>query len=201
MKLSVLICSIPEREHLLSPLLMQLNSRHRYSQPDIVEIIVDKRGKEISVGKKRQSLLEKAAGEWIVFFDDDDWPHENYLQWIVDAITNNPDIDCIGIRGYMTTNGKNRETWCHRLGYEIAGGHHILRDYGYNYIRPIIHFNPVKRELALKAGFTDMRYGEDMDYAKRLNPFLTKEFFIDQDLFHYRVSTAVPHNEKYGITK
>jgi glycosyltransferase involved in cell wall biosynthesis len=201
MKLSVLICSIPERAHLLDPLLMQFRSRHNYNKPGVVEIIVDKRGKEISIGKKRQSLAEKATGQFSVYFDDDDWPHENYLKWIVDAIDSVPDIDCIGIRGYMTTNGKNRETWCHRLGFPIEGGIAVMEKYGYNYVRPIIHFNPVRTDLMLKAGFRDMRYGEDMDYASRLNPLLTKEYFIDQDLFHYRFSTAVPHKEKYGITK
>lgn len=201
MKLSILICSIPERWHLISPL-MKAFARNPYKEYDpIVQIVIDNRGKEVSIGSKRQALLETAEGEWIVFFDDDDWPEDHYVDSIMEAIRNHPGIDCIGIRGYMTTNGKNRKTWCHRLGYEIKGDGVNPTESGYDFMRPIIHFNPVKRELALKAGFSDMRYGEDMDYAKRLNPLLTKEYFIDKDLFHYRYSSEIPFKEKYGITE
>ena len=163
-----------------------------------VEILVDDRPKlTVSIGKKRQSLLENAKGEWIVFFDDDDLPNEFYVKYIMDAIVNHQDIDCIGIRGKMTTDGVKPQTWCHRLGFPIFGDGKKITKWGYDYVRPIIHFNPVKRDIALLSGFNDIGFGEDMDYAKRLNPILRKEFFIDKELFHYRFQT--PKNTgKYG---
>lgn len=196
MILSILICSIPDRKEMLA------NLWHLFediSKGYDVEVLYDATGKEMSIGKKRQALLERAKGDWIVFFDDDDQPNEHYVRWILEAIRNNPDIDCIGIRGLMTTNGQNPKTWCHRLGYPIMGDGRTKTSYGYDYVRPIIHFNPVKREKALAAGFRDMRFGEDMDYARRLNPLLTKEYFIDEELFHYQYSNQIKHNIKYGI--
>lgn len=200
MILSILICSIEERRDKLEGLLLLLGSQitklHGWATIEIIHITDNK---EMSIGSKRQKLLEKAKGDWIVFFDDDDLPAYNYIELILDAIISNKDIDCIGIRGIMTTDGKNNKTWCHRLGYKIQGDGHTPHKSGYDYVRPIIHFNPVKREKALQAGFKDMRFGEDMDYASRLNPLLTKEFFIDEILFHYRYSTDQPHNKKYGV--
>lgn len=215
MKLSVLIRTTPERSAVTKELLKRLLVSYKYTNSfnydkpvsyttftDInndFEIIVAEDKKELSVGLKAQRLLEKSVGKWIVFLDSDDLPNANYISLILTAIRNNPDIDCMGIWGNMTTDGKNPVTWCHRLGFKIEGNGTHLLDSGHHYERPIIHFNPVLREKALEAGFKDMRFGEDMDYASRLNPLLSKEYFITEPLFHYRYSTKETHKEKYGI--
>jgi len=185
--LDILICSIKDRHQQLTIL---LNEFRRQGAEPIT--LVDNR--EMSVGAKRQKLLEMATQPWIVFFDDDDWPSEKYYDLILKAIESDPGADCCGIWGKMTTDGRNPKTWCHRLGYPIAE-----RQHGFDYVRPIIHFNPVRTQFALKAGFKDMRWGEDMDYANRLNPLLKREVFIKEPLFLYRYSTKVPHKIKYGI--
>ena len=73
-KLSILIPSIPERKEQLDYLLNKL--RPIPFVRDHCEIIVDnsKRHDEggLSVGYKRQALLDKAKGEYIWFLDDDD---------------------------------------------------------------------------------------------------------------------------------
>ena len=193
MKLSILIATTIDRQHQFEQLYKELILQ---SYGLMVEVLYLEDNKEMSIGTKRQKLLEMATGDWIVFFDSDDEPSSSYVSKILSAIEN--DCDCIGIRGFMTTNGTNRKSWVHRLGLEIKGDG-ITKVGEYDYTRPIIHFNPVKRELALKAGFKDLRYGEDMDYAKRLNPLLKKEYFIDSDLFHYKYSNKEPHASKYGI--
>lgn len=194
--LSILIATIDERAEKLKELLERFND---IRGGEMIEIVVESDNKKMPIGKKRNKLLDRAKGEWVVYFDDDDYPYDNYVKNILSAIRTHQDIDCIGIWGIMTTNGSMRQRWCHRLGYPIAGGH-IARQKGFDYIRPIIHFNPVKRELALKARFNDkLRFGEDMDYASRLNPLLKKEFFIANDpLFHYRYTNKQSPQEKYG---
>lgn len=187
--LSILICSIPERAHQLKELLATFD---HIGKGYNLEILTDCTGKEMSIGRKRQGLLERSQGKWIVFFDDDDMPYNWYVSEIFKGIAT--DADCMGINGFMTTNGYNLQTWVHRLGYPISEKMH-----GFDYVRPIIHFNPVLRSKALLAGFRDMRYGEDMDYANRLNTYLSKEYNIERPLFHYRYSNKIPHNEKYGL--
>lgn len=195
-RLAILIATIEDRKEQFKELKLKLDSQ--INDGEII-LVFDCDNKEKSIGKKRQNLLEFAKGmgcEWIVFFDDDDLPSENYIQLILDTINSNPDIDCIGINGTMTTNGANPQTWCHVLGETWREGKPNEK---FTYYRPIIHFNPVKLELALKAGFKDMRYGEDRDYSDRLNPLLKKMAYIEQPLFHYNYSNKIEHKKKYGI--
>ncbi len=208
MKLSILIATTTDRVGLFDELLhkfdKQLQERvgwiakgnsgsdvvHRVT--DEVELIALCDDKQMSIGRKRQQLLYMASGEWIVFFDDDDDPAPNYVDLILSHMTD--EYDCMGIKVKMTTNGTNEQTCLHRYGRKWAENQE-----GYNYVRPIIHFNPVRRILALKAGFKDLRFGEDRDYSDRLNRLVKKEIFIDEWLFHYRYSNKMPHNLKYGI--
>lgn len=161
-----------------------------------IEIVYLQDNKEISIGAKRQKLLELAKGDWIVFFDDDDKLYKNYIADIYNAIINNPGIDCIGIVIDMLTNGANPQTCCHRLAYPEWKDNVD----GYNYVRNITHRNPVKRQLAMQVGFEDLRFGEDKLYSDKITQLCTKEFFIEQPNFLYNYSTAQPHNQKYGIT-
>lgn len=196
--LSVLIATVTDRKREFDLLEKEFyRQRNHLSCPGNVEIVHLCDNKEMSVGIKRQKLLEQmACGQWICFFDDDDWPMPNYLQLVVNAIQT-PGVDCIGINGIMTTNGKNQQRWCHRLGYRWEEGYAAKRR-GFDYLRPIIHFNPVLREKALQAGFIDLRFGEDRDYADRLNKLLTREYYIHEPLFHYRYKTE-DFKKKYGI--
>lgn len=200
-KLSILIATTIERRPLLNLLLSEYKRQLSLldNKYNCVNIITYSDNKEISVGSKRQQLLAEAQrqnAEWVVFFDDDDFPFSYYIQSIIDSILNNNDIDCIGIWGTMTENSLKLQTWCHRIQYkEWASGNYD----GHNHIRPILHFNPVKLEKALLAGYTNERYGEDRAYSERLKNHVTKECFIEKPLFHYRYSSNVPHQQKYGI--
>lgn len=187
-KLSILICTVPERAREFNKLMAIFNLQKRSE----VEIIVDStpRG-NISVGAKRQKLLECASGKYIVYFDDDDKPSPYYTDEILNALQLSP--DCVGFKIMMTTNGINPETCIHSLSnkkWEKKNG---------QYLRTVTHFNPVKREIALSVGFKDLRFGEDKDYSDRITPLCKKEIFIDKYLFDYRYSNKEPHAKKYGI--
>jgi cellulose synthase/poly-beta-1,6-N-acetylglucosamine synthase-like glycosyltransferase len=162
---------------------------------DCLEVVVATDSRDISVGAKRQLLLEAAEGEWIVFFDDDDNPYISYADDIIRAIQANPDADCIGFPIDMVTNGANPQRCCHSFRYKAWADN---RD-GWDYVRTITHFNPVRRSAALKAGFKDMRFGEDQDYSMRLMQHLNREAYIPYPLFLYQYSTQEPHEQKYGI--
>lgn len=196
MVLSVLIATITERR-------FQFNQLTKYFQRQIrlnnlhgkVEIISECDNKQISIGSKRQRLLERAQGDFIVFFDDDDEPYENYLKNIVAVIENNLDIDCIGMNVNMTTNGRNLQRCCHSLKYPVWKNNVD----GWDYVRNITHFNTVRREIALKVGFKDLRFGEDKLYSDAVTKLCKKEIYITEPLFHYKYSNKIKHNQKYGI--
>lgn len=197
MKLSILIATVNEREQMFAQLKQEFARQIMFDYKDQVELISISDDKELSIGSKRQQLLEKATGDWIVFFDDDDWPYKYYVHEIMQAILTYKDIDCIGINVFMTTDGKRPQKCCHRLLYPVWQDN---KD-GWDYVRNITHFNPVRREFALTTGFKDMRFGEDKDYSDRLFPLLTKEHYIELPLFHYRYTTKIPHQQKYGFKR
>lgn len=189
-KLSILICTVYERVNKFRPLLGHLKKMNVY---DDVEILYEVDDKEISVGAKRQKLIEKANGEFVVFIDDDDWCIDTYIKDIRDTIIANPEIDCIGSLEECYINGMKR-TAIHSNRYT----HWQDNVDGYDYVRTIYHKDPVRRELALKVGFKNMRFAEDHDFAIRLKPLLKNEVFLDKVMQIYRYIDE-PHNKKYGI--
>jgi hypothetical protein len=194
--LSILIATVVERRKQFTSLMQIFNHQlDRDGLRDTVEIKHLCDNKEISIGKKRQQLLELATGEWIVFFDDDDRPNQNYINLILNAIKSNPGIDCVGMNVLMTTNGTNPQKCCHRLKYRQWA----TKVDGWDYVRNITHFNCVKRKLALRVGFKDLRWGEDKPYSDDITRLCRKEAYIDEPLFEYNYTTHQPHAEKYGI--
>lgn len=190
MKLSILICTTIDRRYLFNELYGEFIHQSR-NKP--VEILFLEDNKEISVGLKRQRLLEMAKGDYIAFFDSDDFPAPHYIDNILEAIESNP--DCVGIEIQMTTNGLRPQSCCHSLRYPVWADNVG----GYDYVRNVTHFNPVKRELALQVGFSDLRFGEDKEYSDKLTPLCKTEVFIEVPIFHYRYSTAEKFDQKYGF--
>jgi glycosyltransferase involved in cell wall biosynthesis len=66
MKLSILIATLPGREHFLRKVKSYLGTH-----PE-VEILEDARPKNIETGKKRNDLIQNCKGEYFCFVDDDD---------------------------------------------------------------------------------------------------------------------------------
>lgn len=167
--------------------------KESFKHPNIVEVIFEEDEREMPIGIKRKILLEKSKGVYIVYFDSDDFPEPEYIKEIMNALDSEP--DCIGFKIAMTTNGTNPETCIHSLKNK-----EWTHD-GKNYLRGVTIFNPVKKELALKCSFGNLRYGEDKMYSDMITPLCVNEFFIDKYMFNYRYNTSMPHNLKYGLDK
>lgn len=176
MILSILICSINSREAMLQKLLQSIPNN------DNVEILTEVDNREITTGAKRNSLLKKASGEYIVFVDDDDIIYPHYLPEILKAIEQKP--DAVGFKGWITFDGKQRKEFRISKNYSY-------RQAGNVFFRPNNHISPVKREYALQIGFPDLTFGEDTDYATRLqrSGLVKTEVFINKFLYHYDYKT------------
>lgn len=142
-----------------------------------VEVITD-HSMSYNIGTKRNKLLSLACGKYIVMIDADDIISTDYVEKILQACKSN--CDCIGISGVITTNGRNEMQW------------HISKDYmGWFerkniYYRTPNHISPVKRELALAAGFPEIAFAEDHEYSMRLLPMLKTEIKIQGILYYYQ---------------
>lgn len=195
MILSILICTIVERRTMFERLKEELDFQAKaFNVPvERVEVLFERDNKEISVGKKRQKLLLRAVGDYVLSFDDDDWPNANFVFEIMMALESKP--DCVGLVIDMTTNNSKPQVCCHSLRYPQ------WRDNvdGYDYVRNVTHRNPVRRDLALKVGFEDLRFGEDRRFSDKVTKLCKTEIFIEEPLFHYRYDNHIPFKRKYGI--
>ena len=179
-KLSILIPSMHTRELFRKRLLDVVNPQ----LTKYVELLIDIDGGEVSIGVKRQRMIEKAKGEYIAFADDDDLISSSYVRLVLKALKKNPDVLGIAL--------------LHYIDYKLFGKsfHSLQYDHwwdepdpdnpgGYFFYRCPNHLNPVKRELALKAGYPDLKFGEDHEYSRRLLKLLETEEYITEPIYYY----------------
>lgn len=188
MTLSILICSIHSRAHMLNPLLEELSKQIGEQQG--IEVLTNIDNREISTGKKRQQLLEQATGKYIIFIDDDDWIEPCYISELLKAAAS--DADCFGMTGWMTTNGTNRIEWRLSKDYE----NRTIKENGWQpvYLRKTNHITGVKRFIALQVGFPDKSNAEDKAYSDSVAPLCQTEYSILPLMYHYKYST---HDKQY----
>lgn len=173
--LSILICTIPNRVHMLTHLMKELN---RQAEGYDVEILHD--NAKGSIGSKRQRLLEAATGDYVAFIDDDDEVNPQYVKLIIEAMG----CDAIGFEGEITTNGRNKKRFSISM-------HHNYEEKGGVYYRYNNHLSPVRREIALTIGYKDMQFAEDFDYAMRLKEsgLIKTEKYLYTPMYFYKYLT------------
>lgn len=177
-KLSILIATMPIRKEKLKNLLSILEPQV-LGQP--VEILTDD-SMLYNIGVKRNYLLNRAKGEYIVFVDDDDLVSPDYVENILRATETKP--DCIGISGTIIFNGHEQKQW--HISKSFKGWFEQLGIY----YRTPNHISPVRRELALQVMFPPIQFGEDFEYSTNLLPLLKTEVVIPGNLYFYRYDST-----------
>lgn len=176
MILSILIPTLPERAKLLQRVCEHLGAFNTGE----VEILTDHRGREVTTGKKRNELIEKAKGLYVVHVDDDDFPQTGYIEMILNAIKENNYPDCITFNGFYNEDGGPRINFTIKLGekYEARNGH---------VYRWPNHLCPMKKAIAQSVKFPDKTKGEDYEWSKQIadRRLLKTSFHIDKDLYFY----------------
>jgi glycosyltransferase involved in cell wall biosynthesis len=177
--LSILICHIPEREAKLGQLYNVLIPQVR--KRNDVEVLVNSipRGK-ITVGEKRNLLLQSAKGKYVCFIDDDDLVSAGYIEKIMEAAKLNR--DCIGFAGLYRRPGRSDWTFRHSITVNRWCRDKVKRIY----FRSPNHLNPIKREIALSVGFKPINVGEDKDFSDRIKPLIRSECFIESVIYIYQ---------------
>jgi cellulose synthase/poly-beta-1,6-N-acetylglucosamine synthase-like glycosyltransferase len=183
---SILICTLIERQkqfRFLNNLLnIQLN---KYNAHNDVEVISCCDNRQMSVGAKRNKLLDQASGKFIAFIDDDDAVDIDYIKAITTILKENSDIDCIGIKGVYTVEGRNPKLFIHSLKYNS-----YFEAQGIYYRCPN-HLNPIRKECIKNIRFPEQNRGEDTDWALKIRDagVLKKEVMFDKKpLYFYRFS-------------
>jgi hypothetical protein len=134
---------------------------------------------ETEYGPKCQALLDSSGAEYVSFIDDDDLVVPDYVSTILAGLESRPDY--VGFNVLYTENGEPQLPVTHSLAYPhwITGVDHLYRD--------IVHFNPIRRELAKQSAWTggNAADGRWADGLRGLGIVRT-QVFIDREMYLYR---------------
>jgi hypothetical protein len=174
---SVLIPTIPGREEGLRNLLSSIREKLGRVAPDLrVEYCVRFDNREMSIGMKREELLQGCRGKYMSFIDDDDDITDAYIEDLVQTIRGNYPV--MRLRGQI-----NQYTFTHSVENKLTDK--MARDGVF--VRPPNHLNPMMSDVAKLVRFKDLIRGEDLDWAIRLakSGFLQNEYISDPIRIHY----------------
>jgi glycosyltransferase involved in cell wall biosynthesis len=187
-KLSILILALEERKDTYLKRLLSILEPQKTNE---VEILINMDNRQKPIGMKRNELLQQASGLYICFCDDDDRVSPDYVSKILEAI-NKSYPDSIGIHLIMTTDKVIVEKTYHSIRYRSWFDEpDPERPWLRRYYRNPNHLNPVKKELAIKAGFPNDYSGmvEDRYYSSRLLQYLNTEEYIEDPIYYYDSNT------------
>jgi Glycosyl transferase family 2 len=182
--LEIMILTKPERHEFLEQLLSCLEpqiSKLGVRKFDQVDILVRKDDwKEppfLGVGGKRDIIRQKATGEYICWFDDDDLPAPDYIATLLPLLDG---VDYVGFQLYVTINKRYIGPTIHSLEY--SGWTDNYTDPAH--YRDISHLNPMRRELAMLKPFSGP-IGEDHRWADSMRGLVKTQHFADKVLYYY----------------
>ena len=180
-RLSILIPTLRARRESFKKLHEALETQRRKLPDDAVEFLIEEDEGQARIGAKRNRLLDRARGQFVVFVDDDDMVADDYLSRIVNAIDANPETDCIAIQGEIRFRGRHPRRMVHTIAYqdwEQSQG---------RYVRPPCHITPIRRSVATRFRFLEIDYSEDIEWTLRMarEGALKHEVAIEQPLYFY----------------
>ena len=196
--LSILICSILSRAQSLANLLKTIE--YQITNFPNVEVLVDLDNKIVSIGAKRNRLIQKANGKYIVFVDDDDLISNDYVESLLNIIVNqssslstiNNDnetiipIDCITFLVKLESHyGLNHEKSFANLVKYSCYYENSYDAKNEIFLRKINHIMCLRKSLASQILYDDVSYMEDTPYAEKLTSLIKREVQIDKVLYFY----------------
>ena len=188
MDVSVLICTIPERNRMFATLYQRLTDlKNKVSIQ--VEILYDDT-LDITIGEKRNRLLVRATGKYCCFVDDDDDVSDAYFDTYESAIGSGMDYDCVVLVGHYYLNGKFMKPFFHSLQYKS------WYDDADGYYRCPNHLNLIKTDICREIGYTKLNFGEDKDFSERLmESGLIKTEYSHNDMLYlyYKIDIINPN--------
>lgn len=215
--LSILIPTVVGREDVCDWLFNKVKGGHAFTEVKIgadekgvsyhlakgitreICVIISKDNKELTIGEKREELYKKSTTPYSFMVDDDDDISEDAIDLILEAIKNNPDVDCVTFQEHCLMYGKHFKS-NHSLSYSgwYGDGSHVLHD-GFSFHRSPFYKDVIKTSIAQSVPFHHIRYGEDVLFSKDLYKHLKTEVHIDKDLYFYIYDPKDSHQERYGI--
>ena len=190
---TVCILSIPSRmEKYLTPLYKKLLAQAE-DHPE-VEILCLIDNKSMTIGEKRQALLNSARGKWIGFLDDDDDVVSDYIETLCKGMLEKP-ADVITFDQHCIVNG---EEFIVNFGMNNPHDRFVPNTGITSLRRPPYHMCFWHRKIAKNVRFPSASYGEDIAWCSAMYPFVTSETHLDRLLHLYRYSDQTSESIQYA---
>lgn len=183
MDISILIPTMKPRERLFRQVLAEVQRQIRETPEIKVEVLWESDNGELTLGQKRNILMDRCSGKYHCFVDDDDVLAPTYLRTFVPMITSGIDYDCASFVGAHYVRGHFNKLFHHSLEY-TEWDERLDR-----FIRTVSPMNLIKTSIVREVRYKDIRNTEDHEFSKRLmaSGLLKTEFKIDPNLpiYHY----------------
>jgi hypothetical protein len=175
--ISFLIPTIAGREKSLIRLTDSIHEKMARLAPHLrytINLGFDNR--EMSIGMKRQTMIQASNGKYSAFIDDDDEITDAYIEDMRETIQGSYPV--MRLRGRI-----DPYTFTHSLENTLKGA--MAR--GEVFLRPPNHLNPMMTDVAKLIHYKDALRGEDLDWTIRMSRtgFLTSEHRSDDSRIHY----------------
>lgn len=177
MKLTIGICGLVER--LPCAVLDKLKTQ----QTKDVEIILLFDNRQLTLGAKRNIVLERATGDYIAFVDDDDDISDDYIETLLTA---SKDVLTFKTAHYID-GAFNKE-----VVYSTTKGNRNRPDH---YIRWANAICCWRTEFARGVGYGDVTFAEDTDFGSRAAKKNPKEQFVNKVLYKHLWSSETSTGE------
>ncbi len=194
--LTIAILSIPERLDRIADLLDEL-LKQAFNKP--VEILYLGDNMTKTVGQKRTDAVQIAKGEYICFIDDDDMVVPEYLEKILTALEQKPDVVTFHV-DWKYSDRDDRIQVFGRVGRRVLDPE-MRRKLG----RPVVmcppnHLCVWKRELAVQVAYPSKNKGEDhlwseLMFQKHLGKDRGLIVDIPEILYIYQYNKAVSRTQ------
>ena len=187
--ITYMIPTIPGREASLARLIASIHEKMSRIAPTLrytIDLGFDNR--EMSIGSKRQMMIQRSLAKYSAFIDDDDEITDAYIEDLRETIAGSYHV--MRLRGTI-----HPYTFTHSIENTLSSP--MAR--GEVFLRPPNHLNPMMTDVAKFVHFRDAVRGEDLDWTMRMaaTGSLTQEYTSDLSRIHYvyNMGTRTVHPE------
>lgn len=183
MDISILIPTMKSRERLFRQVLAEVQRQIRETPEIRVEVLWESDNGELTLGQKRNVLMDRCTGKYHCFIDDDDVIARDYLKVFVPMIKSGIDYDCASFVGAHYMRGRFNKFFHHSLDYPTWD------ERPDRFIRSVSPMNMIKTDIVRQVRYKDIRNTEDSEFSFRLREsgLLKTEFKINPNrpIYHY----------------
>lgn len=145
------------------------------------------------LGEKRNAMLSLAHGKYLVFIDDDDKVHPQFVSKIRQVLLDKPETDLLVYDLQYETPGQPAFICHYDLSYKPR---RFIGKPPTVYYGPPAHTHVWRTSLVQRLPFDAKAYGEDMPWCEAAAQLVKVQTKIEEVLYWYRDNPALSESRK-----